>query len=91
VSLEAKVMELGRAVLGSDVVLCVDAEHVLDRVMERIETKGAPQGVASDVVKEIESACSQIYVLESEASSITCRLDEILRKLGPPKPKAVAS
>lgn len=53
-SLEEKVYELGRQVLGPDVSLCLDAEHVIDRVAEKL-AQPDPDGTVAQRLDSLET------------------------------------
>lgn len=77
-SLEEKVLELGRQVLGADVVVCLDAEHVLDRVAARMASMTAFEA-ATDDEERIDVIEGILEDVRSDLSSVEWKLDEIRR------------
>lgn len=81
--LERKVQEVCRLILGNDAVVYIDHEAALDAVVARFESEmlapgNATQGLDEDNVRKLRDSVGE---LESDVSSLTWRVDELLDRV----------
>lgn len=76
-ALERRVMDLGRAVLGGDVVFCADAEHVIDQLIEHADEIQAIEDLEERAAQEQAANEEELRDAEREAEECRTALREV--------------